>query len=359
MRLKNKIFVVFLISIIFSQTPISTPSTHAFWGEFVQENYHFILKKIDDTITGTILSTLKQQAMKMITGQMEKLIGGGAGSGGAKFITDWKDYIVKKPKDETKVYMNDYLSQITKGRGSSTGYVGKSSAPGGSLSSGMKGAKLSEGFGGNYSSQLVNMAKKKVVDPKTPQMTYEGDPSQMFSSGTFKNMNHFLSGINNPWSFEMHTAAEKKKKDEENTRIATAKAIANNGFKSVGEKEKASAKGKESISMPGSLVKDMAANAQDLGNKILAGATHPEEIITAMVSQMMSKAMQMGISQVQSMVGKEIGGMISGKMNDLVKKEGPGAIFKTSNSSSATTPNATNQSGSSSRASVPPPVRNF
>ena len=51
---------------------------------------------------------------------------------------------------------------------------------------------------------------------------------------------------------------------------------------------------------PGSLVGDIMANAQDLGNKIIGGATNFPEVITSVVSSAVTQALQNGIGSAKS-----------------------------------------------------------
>jgi len=117
-----------------------------------------MLEEISKRIEGIILGALKQQAAKMLNQQTNKLVGGGKGKQ-PMFITNWQDYMVKQPQNVTKTYMNDYLSKITSGKGSATGYQSSSSSGiGGLLGSGSSGSSsvgslvssLLGGSGGNY-----------------------------------------------------------------------------------------------------------------------------------------------------------------------------------------------------------------
>jgi hypothetical protein len=284
------------------------------------------------------LGALKQQAAKMLNQQTNKLVGGGKGKQ-PMFITNWQDYMVKQPQNVTKTYMNDYLSKITSGKGSATGYQSSSSSGiGGLLGSGSSGSSsvgslvssLLGGGGGNYSSQLVQQAKKTVVTPPQPKMTLQGDPSKMLAQGNFKLLDSFLSGINNPWSFMANAAAENQKQLTQQQQIAKTKAVAYQGFKGTGD----NTKGTGTIKTPGSLVKDNTANVQDIGNKIIAAATHPEEVITAVVTKMITQVITQGIGNVQQMISQQVNAAAkaTGLVNSNILQSGPSAAYKTSSS---------------------------
>ncbi|OGI29619.1 MAG: hypothetical protein A2288_01960 [Candidatus Moranbacteria bacterium RIFOXYA12_FULL_44_15] len=309
--LKNiqKTLAAVFIAAVFLFSPAKT---HAALWPAIDPQYKQMLEEIHERITGIMLGMLKQQAMTMLNQQIGKLVGGTSTSS-AMFITDWQSYLVKEPEEKTRLYMNDYLSQVTKGRGSSTGYVG-------------------EGFSGSgsYSKQLVEIGKKTTVDkPAVPQMTYESDPSQMFAGGNFKNLSLYLSGINNPWAFSIDAQSKYQKKLEEEKKIAETKAVANEAWKS--NEKKVDDKGKTIVITPGSVIKEAYTNTQDLGNKIIASATHPEEIISAVVQQMITKAIQQGVGEIEKAVQKEfesVSGKIGSQLKSQTSTTGPGTQYK-------------------------------
>lgn len=303
----KKVFLTILFSLLLAFSPLNAKKTLA-WdaipAAYVKQALEVIQKKID----GIILGMLKQQALRTLTQQIEKLVSGKGGN--VMFIVDWEDYLIKQPEKNSKKYMNDYLSKTVSGKGSSK-YTSSSSK---------------EGFGGNYPQQLVEMGKKATVDkPETPKVTYQGDPMQMFSEGTFKNMSLFVTGINPPTVYVANAEAEYEKKKKEQEKISSTKATSYSGFKGVGEKKDGTGK----IKTPGSLIKDKTANTQDLGNKIIAAATHPEEVLTAIVSQLMNQALQQGIGQVQNLINKEksINDKTTQNSQNQNSQFGPGATY--------------------------------
>lgn len=294
---KKAVFSALVISFLF--LPFHK-SQAALWPG-IDPNIKQMLENIQKRIEGIALSILKQEALKMLNRQIDKLIGGGGGgsSKSVAFITNWNTYLVKEPKDKTRVYMNDYLSQITRGRGSNGNYLSEGFSAGSIL--GILGGK----GGGSYASQLVSMAKSQTSEKKEPQFNYPGDPSQMFKGGTFKLMSLYLSGINNPWGFSVNAQEKYQEKLAEEKKIAETKAVAYQGFKGTESKSKSAKSSDTTIKTPGSVVKDMVSNVKDIGNKIVAAAQHPEEIITAIVSQMMTKFIQQGIGEVEKVIDKE------------------------------------------------------
>ena len=333
----RKIVFVVVFSTAMAFAPVASQKSEA-WDAIPAAIYKQALETIADRIKGIIMGALKKQAAKMLNQQTNKLLGGKGGKGGAGFITNWQDYLVKQPQNNTKTYMNDYLSKVTAGKGSTTSYKSNEGiggmlgggSSGGSASGSLLGSLTGSGGGGSYSSQLVNMAKKDTVNQAQPKMTFQGSPSQMFAKGNFKQFDSFLSGINNPWMFDANAQTEYQKKLAEEKKIAQTKAISYQGFKGVGEDKK----GKGTIKAPGSLVKDNTANTQDIGNKIIASAQHPEEVISAIMTQMINQMMTQGIGNIGQMISKQMGQTkaLNGVLKTNVSQNGPGAAYKSTSS---------------------------
>ena len=266
------------------------------------------LEKVVEMVQGMMMGMLKQAAVQAINKQMGSMIGG-SNSKNAMFITNWADFLVQQPINQAGIYINDYISQTTKGTGSVSGYK-----PAGS-----------EGVSNtSYASQLAQGATALTSEaPKTPQMTYTSDPSQMFSDGTFKSMSSYLSGVNNPWAYNLDVQSKYQQEIENQKQIAQTRAISYQGF--TGTQKNGM------IITPGSLTKEATANAQDLGNKIVAGATHMPEVLTAIVMQMATQSIQQGIGGIQSSIQKEVTSTASKatqQKNSQVQSQGPSVLYK-------------------------------
>lgn len=292
-------FGIFYLVLAFS--PVYPQKTHA-WMAIPSMIMKQGLEGIYDMMQGMIMSGLKTQALNMINDQVNVIIGGSSG-GQVKFIVDWNDYIYEQPNVTAKIYMNDYISNTTRGRGSSSSYAS----------------------GSNYMNELAESAKWRINQAgKTPEANYEGDPSEMFASGNFKNLNIFLSGINNPWAYNINVENRYQQQKEKLERMAEIKSIANQGFIGVGEKN-----GEGAITNPGSMVKESWANVQNLPNLALANANSMAEVITSVVSKMINKSLQQGLSNVQRKVQKNLStqNSINSRLDSEIRTFGPGARF--------------------------------
>jgi hypothetical protein len=293
------------LALVFS--PISAPKTNAFWGEFVQEIFHFGMQKVKDVISSMFKGKLKQQAVSSLNSQVDRLMGG-TGNSGAAFITNWEDYLLAQPKSSATAYINDYVSQMTAGRNSLTGY-------------------RSEGFSGS-NGYITNLSAGAVAGinnmESLPRPTYEGNPSQMFEAGNFKNFNLYASGVNNPWAFNMNVKNEYLKKLEEEKEIKKTTSIAYQGFKGT------SGEG-STITFPGSLAKDNIANVQNIPNLVLAQASDVPEIVTSTISGMLTKMMGQGFQSLERSSQSEtnVQARMNSHTNSSVSQSGPEARFNT------------------------------
>lgn len=298
----RKILLTVLMLVIFCFS--SVPKSQAAWIPGLDPIIQNGLDKILQMINGLIIGTLKQQAVKMLTMQVDILAGKGSG-GQASFIVNWESYLIDEPMNETNLYMNDYISQMTRGRNSSSLYS-------------------TEGFSGpnNYGAQLGQMTGV-LSNAKKQKLTYEGDPSQMLQSGNFKNMELYLSGVNNPWSFNIAVQAEQQRVLENKRFAAQSKAIANQGFPGTPGDSSGS------VVAPGILTKELMANAQNMPNQILQAASSIPEVATALVTQMISQSITQGFVSVRSKTAKATAGVTkyTNATNQAMNTYGPAARF--------------------------------
>ncbi len=302
----KKAVITALLVFSLAIAPLSAPPAHALWGEFPSIGFEGILDFLREMISGIIMGNLKKEAAKQINIQMGGTIGGSSAVN-AKFIVNWTDYLDTAPTKNTNKYMNDYISQMTAGRGSAAGY------------------QAAEGFGGNYVAQLGQMAKAGTTErPAMLRPTYVGNPSQnLFANGNLNNFNLLFSGVNYAPVFELYVDQKYEDRLALEKKSASDQAIAYQGFKGTGENGY--------ITSPGSLTKDAMANAQDVGNKILANAKSMPEVITAVVQQMISKSIENGIGNVKANVQREVGNTqnkVVQQINTQTQTAGPGALYR-------------------------------
>jgi hypothetical protein len=281
-----------------------------------------IIMSVLDTVRTMIVSALtgavKQMGAQLINKSISSIMAGG--SGGPQFITNWENYIVRDGAQKTNNYINDYLTQATQGRGSSSGYVPATGFEG----IGQGAFNMGVGAYTNYSGRLVEQAKAAILSEGTPQVTLNVAPDKMLSNGTFKNISQLGSGVNTVWGMTADGEQVKLQSLEDERDIAMAKAIAGQGF--IGKE-----KNGQTVT-PGSVAKEALTNAQNLPNLIIASSsTMIEAMIGMVVRTVVTKALNEGIGSIQSQIQKQTTGVTinaQNAINQQVQAAGPGALFK-------------------------------
>lgn len=273
-----KFFSIGVLALVFTVAPIQMQIAEAAWGELLIPQMNNTFAILRDQVRGMIMGAQKQAAIQGINARINAIIGGSSPQN-SLIITNYRDFLDIGPSQKTNIYMNDYLSQITQGRGSSSGYI------------------PAEGFGdgafvNSYRSQLVQSALSVTADRTQLEPTYNGNPSQnMFSEGNLNNFNLYLSGINNPWAFNLNAQQKYQERLAIEQDAARTEAIAGRGIKST--------KQGDTIITPGSVTSDILAKTQTIGLDVIANAQSVPEIITAVVNSLLSKALQNGIGNAQ------------------------------------------------------------
>lgn len=309
-KLSNKLAI---ISILISGILFFGQQANACaWGECIAaQTYKQTMENIALQINGAIMGALKQAAAEMINNTVNQLVSGGGPGGGPLFVTNWENYLIQEPRKQTDIWMNDFFTTISAGTASTANYK----AAGG------------EGVVGSYSGQLVQQARKATTNATTSQYNlnqYVSDPSQMFDAGNWRAFNSYISNPSNN-SFGMTLTAQDAymQKMEEEKRKAEIQAIAYQGFMAQ--------KNGSQVITPGSTIKDIQSQTEDLGNKIVAGATNVPEVITAVVTKLVTKTIRQGIGNVQTNIQREINNTtynLRSNVQNQVTNSGPGSIFK-------------------------------
>ena len=251
-----KKYITWIAFLVFLLLPLGKIQA---WDAMAAASYHRSLDTIYDKLQGIIMGQMKKITAQSINEQIVSLITGGAN--GSMFITDWKEFLTLMPRNRANLFTEDLITKSLSGRNKKSQYIAFNDDEG--FSSG----------GANYLKSLEENAKMVTTEiSEEVKVDYTNDPSRIFSTGNFKELNIYLSGCNNPWAYQLCIKTRHEKKLEEEEREAMVEAIAGQSY--TGQKTK---EGK--VLTPGITVKDMLSNVQDIGNKIMAGSTHPEELI--------------------------------------------------------------------------------
>ena len=307
----GKVFFVALLLL-----GISAPQAHAgYWGESISAAImKQAMEKIYNQIQGVLLGTLKVAAVQTLNAQVGQLIGGGV-TGKPLFITNYNSFLYQDPLQKTNLYMNDFFTSTTRGKGSSANYISAGDV---------------SGVSNNYPGYLEQLGRQATTDKNTTSQysldQYTSSPQTMFTEGDWRGFNAFVSNpANNPYGYTLMAESAYQNKLSSEIEIQKVKAQSS-GFQPV---EKSG-----QVVTPAGSLEALTTNVQNMGNNIITNATNPSELLSGVVTSMVNKTVnglvQTGIGQVQANIQREIGGVagqVNGTLRDATQSLGPAARF--------------------------------
>jgi len=313
----RKMTTVFLFFFFIITTFSSLPgkaSAAGMWGtaDIFGDLVQNMMEQIQRQIEGALMGTLKMAAVQMLNSKVGQLIGGGAG-GNPLFITDFNEFLYQNPRQKADLYMNDFFSMTTRGKGSSANYIGAGSNTG--------------SLRGDYTGYLVATAKQATTE-KT-QSVYNLDEyggTEAFSRGNPRAFNAFFqNSMNNPYGYSLNAQEEYAKQIEMEQTVAATESLAS-GFLPNKQGRK--------ILSPAATIQAATTNVQNLGNSVLAAATNPGEllngVVMSMANKLVSNLIQKGVGEVQSKISKEIKNVdnqMYGNIKQTTNAFGPAAKY--------------------------------
>lgn len=286
---------------------------HAYWGEAIMASMMKQMLEITARqMEGALLGTLKMAAVQVLNSKVGQLIGGGAG-GRPLFITDFNEFLYQGPREKADLYMNDFFSMTTRGKGSSVNYVAVGSDAG--------------SLGGDYTGYLVSSAQRATTHRTVSVYNLdEQGGMKSFSEGNPRAFNAFFRNpMNNPYGYSLEAQQMYREQIETEQKVATTKALAT-GFlpKEQGGK----------VVSPAATIQSATTSVQNLGNDILASAENPGELLSgvvmSMANKLVSNLIQKGVGEVQSKISKEIKNVdkqIYGNIQKATNEKGPAAKY--------------------------------
>jgi hypothetical protein len=298
---KIKIIGILFLVLSLSLAPLPERKASAWIDTIIPKVILPPMQLMLDQLMNIITGAAQQAAVKMITQNVYSVVGG-SGSGGTKFIVNWKATLKTDPKKEAASYIESLSSSSTQMKGSSS-YT--STSDDSSLASSFEGvgesglaqyfqsprfidsasAADSDSSSSSYATTLQEIGTS-IADQATNEspcaITYEGNLD--FNEDTLKDLEEFID----PWNYQtcMQNAYEEKLASLEY--IAQTKAISYQGF--IGTESNGE------ISYPGILVKEKVANVENMGNEVIVNADGIAKVITSAVMKMGMDAMTNGIS---------------------------------------------------------------
>lgn len=306
-----------LVAVFLCQAVVSVPQARAdMWGANIGSAImKQAMERINDQMQGMLLGSLKVAAVQLLNNNINQLIGGGS-TGQALFITNYETFLYREPMQETNLYMNDFFTLTTRGKGSSSNYIGV-----GNMGSGVR---------GNYSGYLIDQARRQTTDYNSySQMNldeYTPSPEVMFAEGDWRAFNAFFSNpANNPYGYTM--MAEEAYYNKLSSSVDTQKIKAqSSGFRPVERNGQ--------VVTPTASIEAVTTSVQTMANNIITNATNPAEflsgVVSAMVNRTINTLIQQGVGQVQANIQREIGnvnGQVGRELNNATQTFGPAARF--------------------------------
>ncbi|NTW29998.1 MAG: hypothetical protein HGA33_01835 [Candidatus Moranbacteria bacterium] len=302
---------IFVISAALFVSVISLNTAHAgAWGEsYGSAILKQSLEKIQRQIEGVLLGTLKSTAITLLNSRVANLVGG-VSSETSLIITDWREYLYQEPGEKVDSAMDNFYAKTLRGR-----YSNYSSATTNNFESYLK--KYSE-----------NNLKESDLSSSTSSIMSElsSNPSADIDAGDIALFGKMIASESDPYAYALRAEKYKNKMTEQYEKEAEIKATAS-GYKGVQDKY-------GNTILPGSTIGQMVADVQDIGNKVIAAAQNPGElvsgVVTSLVNRTITNLIQNGLGQVQSSIQREIANVDSQIMSqvDVVNRTlGQGAAY--------------------------------
>lgn len=249
-----------------------------------------VLERTQRAIDGVLLASLKTAATSVLNNQVASLVGGG-GLEEAGFVTDWEQYLYGEPLEETRVYMDSYLTAVTGGRGSSN-----------YQSAGTTGSSYGSYLKEYATGMLVSTSDGRIVaataEEQIPNFREE------IASGSIEAINVYFQDNNNPFIVLMNAQEVERGTLARLQDIQARKAESYDGFKGV-----TAADGKTIIT-PGSTVKDVVSGVELASLDTLTSSSNPSElsnnVVLSFMNRTLTRLFREGLGSVRSNIEQEL-----------------------------------------------------
>lgn len=308
-----------LFMVVFSITLLSSaPSAHAaflwgtlnLFGDFVKQMMELAQRGME----GALNQSLKMAAIQTLNSQVGQLIGGSS-AGQALFITNYDEFLRQGPLESANLYMNDFFTMTTRGKSSSANYIGVGG--------------IASNVSGGYASYLVRQARLATVEKggyaSMNLEEFTPNPETLFETGDFRGFDAFLRPANNPFGYTLMAEEAYQRKLALETEKARVMAQSS-GYLPVMKNGQ--------IVTPAATIEAVVADVSTLGNKVIAAAENPGELMGAVImgatNRVINNLVQKGIGKVQSNIQKAVNNVNYQTNKALLEANqalGPGAQF--------------------------------
>ncbi len=309
---KRSIRISVISAVLFVSVASSGTANAGAWGEsYGSAILKQSLEKIQRQIEGVLLGTLKSTAITLLNTRVANLVGG-VSSEASLVITDWREYLYQEPGEKVDLAMDNFYAKTLRGR-----YSNYSSATTNNFESYLK--KYSEN---NLKETDLSSSSSSIMSELS------SDPGADIDSGDIALFGKMIASESDPYAYALRAESYKMKVTEQYEKEAEIKATAS-GYKGVQDEY-------GNTILPGSTIGQMVADVQDIGNKVIAAAQNPAELIsgvvTSLVNRTITNLIQNGLGQIQSSIQREIANVDSQIMSqvDVVDRTlGRGAAYTT------------------------------
>jgi hypothetical protein len=304
-KIQKSVFVFLILSSFFMTSP-----AHAWADAVIAAGVKQTMENIARQIEGALLGNLKIAAIQLLNNQVLQAIDGSTGKGSV--ITNFDQFLNTIPEEEAeRVIVNDFLSQVLRGKESNANYIG---------------ANQSNGAGGSYNAYLKKVVLDATVDRKEVPTnnfaecsTGNSDPRLAIAEGDFRALSClFENEANNPIGISLaaestynKTLEEKKKEQEIIAQSPGVKPILDtNG----------------NVVTTAGTVQNLIDDVTTLGGKMIVGATNPGEflsgVVVSVVNRTVSKVIRQGTGEIQRTISREVGNINSQTNKAIYNAEG-------------------------------------
>jgi hypothetical protein len=261
------------------------PAHAIIWGEseyqamFLKEGLEEMYQKMQDTL----IATLKMNAIRTVQSRMMSIVGGGGiGGGQPQIVTNWQDTIYGSANQQATLVVRDYFSQTK------------------SMAGGMGGQKIVAAGEKIYNTDPTSMT------PTIDRYVKEGRVDRIFDKNYTPNPVQALNDLskmrNYPDSYTMNAQGLYAINYGEKAGAESAKNIAYGGFK--GSEKKNNTTGEESITMPGSMKRDIFSEIANMPTKMVTLARSIPEVVASLITQMLTQTINQGFSMMNQQINR-------------------------------------------------------
>ncbi len=280
-----------------------------------------MLDRLDRYIEGVLLSQLKSAAIQTLDKQVDKMFGGGSGTGPI-FVTDFREYIHQTSLSYTHGVMNDFFTTSMRGKFSVSNYVEVG---------GMTGI-----FTGGGAASEVNVAAevaksmRLAVEEKSPVFDFDTKSMDPSLKGGLSSRD-FVQLVTNPMNNSIGASLQAEEMYyatlSESAEIQKVKAQSS-GF-IPNEKD-------GQVIAPAALLEGMAVKVKTMSADVITAASNPEELAVGVISsyanRVVNGVVQAGFGRVESVMANKFGvfgSQFAREVRSDIVNEGLGANFST------------------------------